>query len=270
MIPQTLIPTKEVNTPELSGNQSEIQSSIHTTRIMKTESRNRGLALLAGLGYLIIFFTGIYANFYVLESLKAPTTELNLFSDAGGVANQLRSGLFAFVCMVIFDLVLTWALFELLKPVSESLSRFAAWFRLVNCAVFAVALYHLFSAVNLTADTEYLALFGEKQAKALFMQKLSDFDSLWLIGLVFFGIHLIALGVLVLKSASVPRLLGILLVLAGLGYLTDSFAQFLLPDYGNYQDLFMMAVVLPGVVGEMSFTIWLLIKGSKKKAFILN
>lgn len=75
---------------------------------------------------------------------------------------------------------------------------------------------------------------------------------------VFFGLHLIVLGYLVYKSGYFPWLLGILLVLAALGYMADSFGNFLLPQFVNIYTLFV-SIVAP--IGELAFTLWLLIKG---------
>ncbi len=85
----------------------------------------------------------------------------------------------------------------------------------------------------------------------------------WLIGLLFFGVHLLALGALALQSGRIPKFIAYLLFLAGLGYLVDSFAQFMLPNYLDYQNLFALIVVVPGLIGELSFTIWLLAKGGR-------
>jgi hypothetical protein len=67
----------------------------------------------------------------------------------------------------------------------------------------------------------------------------------------------------VIKSGYLPKVLGFLLLLSALGYLTDSFAQFLMPHYADYQSIFQMIVVVSGVVGEFSLTAWLLVKGVK-------
>jgi hypothetical protein len=79
--------------------------------------------------------------------------------------------------------------------------------------------------------------------------------------LVFFGIHLFILGYLIFKSGFIPKILGILLIVASIGYLSDSFANFLLPNYNDYKDTFLMIVVIPGIIGELSLTYWLLFKG---------
>ena len=71
------------------------------------------------------------------------------------------------------------------------------------------------------------------------------------------------LGYLIFKSGYIPKIIGIFLIIASLGYLTDSFANFLLDNYSDYKEIFMLIVVIPGVIGELSFTLWLLIRGGK-------
>ena len=93
------------------------------------------------------------------------------------------------------------------------------------------------------------------------MLLLKAFNNTWLIGLIFFGLHLFVLGYLIVKSGIVPRILGILLIVASLGYLTDSFANILLPNYAGYKEMFLLIVAVPGVIGELSFSLWLLFKG---------
>ena len=218
---------------------------------------------IAGFGYLIIFVFGFFANFFVLQSLIAPgdaaTTAHNI------IAHELlfRIGIFSFLIMVIFDVVVAWALYVLLKPVNKSLSLFSAWFRLVNGTIFGIALYNLVSVLQLLSGAEYLKVFDMGQLQAQVMFVLDTFNITWLIGLVFFGVHLFILGYLIFKSGYIPRILGVLLIIASLGYLVDSFANFLLPNYRIYEALFSLIVVVPGVIGELSFTVWLLLKGVK-------
>jgi len=83
------------------------------------------------------------------------------------------------------------------------------------------------------------------------------------IGLVFFALSITVLGYLIYRSDYIPKLLGILLIFASLGYLTDSFANFLLPDYDNYADIFALVVFAPAFIAELSLCLWLILKGSK-------
>jgi len=223
----------------------------------------REAAIIAGFGYLIIFIMGIYANFFILGSLIVPedavTTANNILTNNG----QFRIGILSFAIMVIFDVVVAWALYVFLKPVNKSLSLLTAWFRLVNATIFGIALYNLLSVLQLVDGADYLTVFETGQLQAQVMLFLNAFNNTWLIGLVFFALHLLILGYLIIKSDYMPGIIGLLLIIASLGYLIDSFANFLLPNYADYASIFMLIVVIPGVIGELSLTFWLLLKGSK-------
>lgn len=224
----------------------------------------KNIARITGIGYLLIFLSGFFANFYVLEGLvvtgNAAETSYNILTHL----EQFRWGVFSFVIMVVVDVLLAWPLYLLLKNVNRNLALFSAWLRIVNGTIFAIALFNLFDVLHLFSGAPYIAELEPSFVQARVMFLLSTFNYTWLIGLVFFGLHLFVLGNLVMKSPHVPSILGLLLQIAALGYLADSFAQFLLSDYQYYQNLFEMIVVIPGVIGEFSLTLWLLIKGVRK------
>jgi Domain of unknown function (DUF4386) len=129
-------------------------------------------------------------------------------------------------------------LYELLKPVSRSLSLLAALFRLIFVAVMAVNSLSYFGTV---------VFFQNAHSSAAF-------DTGYGIAMVPFGLHCLLIGYLIFKSIFLPRILGVLMALAGLGYLT-----FLWPPLGSH--LFFPYIVIPGVVGEGSLTLWLLVMG---------
>lgn len=224
---------------------------------------NKIIAKIAGIGYLIIFITGIFSNFFILENLIVSGDATSTFNNFQNNDSLFRIGIFGFIIMVIFDVVLTWALYILLLHVNKNISLLSGWLRLVNCAVFAIALFSLFDVLQFLSGAEYLNAFSADQLYSQVMLSLSSFNYTWLIGLVFFGLHLLVLGYLIFKSEYIPTFIGILLVIAGAGYLVDSFANFLLPNYADYKDIFMMIVLVPGIIGELSLTFWLLFKGNK-------
>jgi len=223
----------------------------------------RQAAIIAGFGYLIIFILGISANFFVLQNLIVPEDAAATVNNITANEWQFRLGILGFIIMVIFDVVVAWALYVLLKPVNRSLSLLAAWFRLVNATIFGIALYNLFSVLQLLSGDNYLTGLEPGQLQAQMMLFLNAFNDTWLIGLIFFGIHLFILGYLIFRSGYIPGILGVLLMIAALGYLIDSFANFLFPGYADYETIFMLIVVVPGVIGELSLTLWLLLKGTK-------
>ena len=221
------------------------------------------ISTIAGIGYLFIFITGIFSNFFVLESLIVPgdaTTTTNNITDNDFL---FRIGILSFIIMVVWDVVLAWALYVLLKPVNENLSLLSGWLRLVNSTIFGIALYNLFSILQISNGAEYLNALGTNYMYTQVMLFFDAFNYTWLIGLVFFGIHLFVLGYLIFKSGYMPKFLGILLIIAAIGYLIDSLANFLLSNYSDYKNLFMFIVIVPGIIGELSLTFWLLFKGVK-------
>lgn len=162
------------------------------------------IARIAGAGYLVIFISGIFANFFVLESLVVPGDAYSTAANIMEYEFQFRIGILSFFVMVIFDLLLVWALYILFKPVNKDLSLLAAWLRLVNVVIFGVALYHLFAVLQLVSGAEYLSVFAAGQLQAQVMLLIESFNATWLIGLVFFGIHLFFLGYLIIKSNYIP------------------------------------------------------------------
>lgn len=199
----------------------------------------RTLALIAGASYLIIFFAAIFANFFVLESiLKDPLATIQQQHM------MVRLGIMAFIITVVFDVVVAWALYELYKK--HPLSGLSTYFRMMHAAIMGVAIFALPLALVSSTSEEIL-------------RQVDIFNIIWLIGLFFFGIHLILLGRIIRK----PRIIAIFLVIAGIVYMIDTGAHFLLRDYEAYSSIFLALVAIPSILGEMSFSIWLLIRGGK-------
>lgn len=204
-------------------------------------NQQRILSLIAGAGYIAIFVTGIFANFFVIEALLGNpllTVQQNPF--------QVRLGIVAFIVTAAFDVIVAWALYHLFS--THYLSLLSTLFRVMHATIMAVSVYAL-TAV-LTSTTEQAIL-----------QQVDTFNTIWSIGLFFFGIHLILLGRIIIR----PKLIAVLLVIAGLMYMTDTLARFLLENYAEYMSVFLAMVAVPAIAGELSFAIYLLVKGGKPR-----
>lgn len=223
---------------------------------------SRMSAKIAGIGLLLMAALAIFANFFVLERLIVqgdPTTTIGNI-----VAHELlyRFGVASFVLVFILDVIVAWALYVFFRPVNKDLSVLAAWSRLAYAAVLGVAVAHLFDALQLvmggaSAGRESLEL------RAQVASSISSFDSVWVIGLLLFGVHLLVLGYLAFRSSHVPGIIGALLIAAGVGYAIDGFAKLLLPMYADHEAIFLAIVAIPAVLGELSLAIWLVVRGSK-------
>lgn len=225
----------------------------------------RRYALIAGVGYVALFVLGIFANFVVREGLVVggdpAQTAANLVESEG----LFRWGMASFLAIFVIDVVVAWALYVLFKRVSQELSLIVAWFRIVYTVFLGAALIFFYQALQLLSGADFLGVFDIAQLEAHALVALETFNSTWLIGLLVFGIHLVLLGWLLLRSQWAPRLLGYVLVVAGAAYVADTLANTLLSNYSDYESVFLAIVAIPAVVAEGWMSLWLLLRAGKSR-----
>ena len=216
-----------------------------------------GTARLTGALYLVI------ANVAGL-AFTAATTNLIVPGDAAATARNIiaseslfRIGAVGDAIVFMTELVLVVTLYVLFKPVSRTLSLIAACSRLAMTAMQGMNLLNKFTALLLLSGAGYLAAFEPDQVHALALLFLNAYEVGALIWGAFFGLHLLLLGYLLLKSGYLPRFLGVLFLLASAGYLVDSFGHFVLPQYTAVYTW----VVWATVPAELALAFWLVIKG---------
>ncbi len=204
----------------------------YTVRQLSAEALPAGPARWAGASFLAIAALAVVANFAAL----AP--------DAPSVG-AVRLGLTLFLVIVVLDLLAAWALYVAFVPVHAHLAALMAWSRVAAAVLTAAALTHLF---DVTAG------------RATSADGVAAFTDAWQIGLLFFGVHLAALGVLALRHAGVPRWLAGMLLAAGGMYAADALARAALADYGRLASGMEVAVAVPAFAGELGFAVWLLMR----------
>jgi hypothetical protein len=219
---------------------------------------NKKTARVAGILYLIIFIAGPFAFFLGRTSVVVPGDATATVDNIMASESVFRIGMVAESVIFLVEIVLAAILYELLKPVSQTLSLAAAFSRLAEAVVQAVNLLTGLPALLLLGGAGYLTVFEPAQLDALVLLFLDANAFVILVWGLIFGFHLLLLGYLVYKSGFWPRVLGILLLLAALGYLAQSYGHILAPQY---DDLLATVVGVLSVPGELAFTLWLLIKG---------
>lgn len=220
----------------------------------------RKAALVAGLGYLVVFI--LTPSFWV-ESLFVPADAAATASNILASELLFRMGIASWLIVLVFDAVVAWAIYYLLEPVNRSLSLLAAWFRLVYVAIFGFNMLNWLNALQIIGGANDFTVFETGQRQAQMMQFFDAYGYGTNIAFVFFGIHIAILGYLVFKSDFIPQIIGGLLMVASVGYLIDSFASFLSFNYANNDAAFVLIVAVPAVIAELSLTLWLLIRGRK-------
>ena len=220
------------------------------------------VARVAGLGYLIIFILGGFTNFIARDNLIVAGDAATPASNIMASESLFRMGIAGGVIVLAADAVVAWALNIFLKPVNKSLSLIAAWFRLLFVAIAGINLLNLPIVLLLLSGADYLTVLETGQLQAQVMLFLGAHEFGINISWVFFGLHILVLGYLIFKSDYIPRILGVLLIVASLGYFINSFASFLSSTYAD-NEASLLVVAVPAIISEFSLTLWLLIKGVK-------
>lgn len=226
------------------------------------DTSRRRVALTAAIGLLLMAILAPLAHFGVLENLivegDAATTVRNIVADEG----LFRLAIAALLAVTFLDIIVAWALYVLLKPVNETLALLVGWLRLAAPAVFAVALSNLLDVANLlgTADASTM---GPEQLGSQVMASIASFHTGWIVmSLAIFGLHLLGVGYLLFKSANFPRFLGVLVVVAGAGYLADSFVGILVPEF----DFTFSEITFVGEPLLIFWLFWRAIKGFARES----
>jgi hypothetical protein len=222
------------------------------TRAM-TEMSPRTKARLAGAFYLLTILTGIFAQGFISARLIVP-------GDAAATANNILShdGLFrlgfaVYMIEMVCQIIMTVLIYDLLKPVNRSISLLAAVVGFIGCGVKTFSRLFYFAPLLVLGGTHYLSVFSSVQLNgvALLFLRVNDIGAG--IALVFFGFYAILRGYLVIKSTFLPRILGWLGVLGGIGWLA-----FLSPPFG--ERVFSVIAVV-GIIGSLVNIAWLLVVG---------
>jgi hypothetical protein len=200
--------------------------------MVTTGTSQRTAALAAGVGLVLMLFFAMFGTFFVLDSLVIPGDAATTVENIMNNEQLFRMGIASIIIVIILDVIVAWGLYVFLRPVNWSLSLFGGWFRLVYSAIFFVALIDLVNALGLLTDSNSTLLFAADQIPSQVMLSLNAFYAGWDAGLVIFGLHLVIVGYLVLTSGNMPRVLGLLVIIAGLGYTIDTFSALLLPGFG--------------------------------------
>ena len=221
----------------------------------------RTLARTAGALYLVVAVAGIFAHFYVraglVESGDAAATADNLRASAGlfrvGVASDLVAN--------TFFLFTAMALYLLLRHVHQPVAAAMVVFVAVSVAIGCATLLNQYTALTIATGENVTSVFDEAGSDALAMLFLQMPGGLF--AGMFFGLWLLPLGYLVIRSGYFPKVLGVLLIVGCAGWLTNIFTHLLVPDPAGGIDA---TTTFVASIAELAFVAWLLVKGVRVAA----
>jgi hypothetical protein len=216
-------------------------------------------ARIAGVLYLVNGVTGFFGIVYVPSKLIVSGNTAATTSNILASERLFRLGIVSeLICAAEF-IYLVWALYRLLSGVNKTHAALMVIWGLTFIPVMAVNVLSEIAALTLLRGADFLSVINQQNREALAMLFLDLHRYGYVVGWIF-GPWLFHLGVLIFRSGFLPRILGVLLVAAGFGYLADSVTPLLLPSYANVVDRFAS---IPLTLAEPSIILWLLIMGAK-------
>lgn len=215
-------------------------------------------ARIGGILYLIIILTGMFGELFVRDKL---IVSLDATASAANImANQFlfRLGIAGDLIMHVCDVPLLVVIYILLRPVNKYLALTAVAFNLVQSAVLVASKLSLLNALFFLSPAEYLKAFEPQQLYALMYHSLKLEAYGFAAGLIFFGCACLIIGYLVVRSEYLPKAIGVMMQIAGVCYLINSFAMLLAPKLAA--KLFP-PILVPAFIAEVSLCLWLIFKG---------
>jgi len=212
-------------------------------------------ARIGGLLYLVIIIMGFCAETFVRNKLFVS-------GDATATANNImhseflwKIGITADLIMQICDLPVMIILYYLFKPVTRKLALLNLSFNLIQTAVLVANKLNLLAALFFLGDAAYLKSFSPEQLHTLSYLSIKLHDFGFGVGLIFFGFVCLFEGYLIFKSGYFPKTIGVLMSIAGICYLFNSFALILFPQLSS------IVILMPCLIAELTLSLWLIFKG---------
>jgi hypothetical protein len=227
-----------------------------TSRRRSAQWPIRTASITAGVALLLMAVVAILGNVVVVDGLVTEGNATQTAADIMASAGLFRLGIVSLVVVVALDVVVAWALYRVFSPVNKSLSLLAMALRLVYSGVFLVAIGQLLGVIRLLSNDGYLTVFGADQVNAQAMMGIAAFNDVWYVGQFLFGLHLLLIGYLAYRSGYVPKLLGALITISGLGYTADSLGAVL--SQGSWTDISAFTFI-----GEFLLALWLVIRARR-------
>jgi hypothetical protein len=215
-------------------------------------------ARIGGVLYLVIIIAGGFAEGIVRSRLivvgDAAATAKNIMASEWMWRFAFASEMTVYAC----DLPLVLIFYVLLSPVNRRLALLAVFFNLVSIAVEGINALSHFAPLLILGGADYLKVFEPSQLQALTLLFLNLHAYGFGISLTIFSFVLLLEGYLIFNSGYFPKTIGVLVAIAAICYLTDTFALFLAPAF--HAKIFP-TILIPSFIGELSLCLWLLVKG---------
>jgi hypothetical protein len=214
-------------------------------------------ARVAAVFYLMTLVAAIIAQGAIAEQLVNSTNASVTARNIVAHEDLYRFGYTMYMIEMVAQVIMTMLFYELLKPVSRTGSLIAAVIGVVGCGIKALSRVFFVAPAIVLEGTRYLDTFSPEQLKsmALLFYNVNEMGAA--IAVVFFGFNTVITGWLMIRSTYLPRVLGWIAVVGGIGWLA-----FLWPPLGYRRNLYIAAIAL---LGSLATIVWMLVYGVKQE-----
>ncbi len=215
-------------------------------------------ARVAGVLYVLCIACGFFAELVVRAKLIVPAdaaaTAANILASPG----LYRLGFFADVIAMALGVVSAVIMYTLFKAVSRTLALTVLMFDIISNTISICGAVLLFGPLMILPGDVYLAVFPAAELSSLALLSVKMYELTYAMNLAFFSVSCLLTGYLIFRSTFLPKIIGVLLALAGVCYLINSFVDFMPKGYG---DSLFPWILMPSLVGESILALWLLLIG---------
>jgi Domain of unknown function (DUF4386) len=204
---------------------------------------------------LVSFVAGGFGEAYVPSKLLVANDAVATTQNIKAFDSLFSLGFAGYLVEAVCDISLALIFYVLLRPVNRDLALLAAFFGLVGTAVFAVAELFYFAPRLIVGGAQYVTTFPTDQLNTLVLLSLKLYGYGGALFTVFYGMGWIIRGYLIFRSGYLPKFLGILMAIGGLGFVARNFLLVLAPAHASGS---LLLLLLPG---GLLLTLWLLVKG---------
>lgn len=211
--------------------------------------------------FLLSIIGGGFGEFYAPSTLIVPSDAAATAANVLTHNAMFRWGFAAYILEAMCDIALAWIMYVILRPVHKDIALLAAFFGLVSTAVFACTELFYFAPTFILGGADYLEAFSPDQINALGLLSLKFYAIGSGIFMAFYGMATFIRGYLIYRSTFLPRFLGVLLMIAGAGFVIHNFALVVAGRSSN-------VLLLPVSISGLALTVWFLTKGVDRDKWV--
>lgn len=213
-------------------------------------------ALVAGMALALMAVTAGFSYGYVYNGLVVDDP-MQTFINIQNQAGRFIAGIIGWVVIFVCDLIVAYSLYVFMKGVNKRLATITGVLRAIYTLVLGFAIGKLVNVMCVVQEGATIQNASDVHGL------LGSFEGLWSAGLIIFGLHLVGLGYLAIRSVHIPMVWGILLLFAGVCYIYVHGAKLCIPGVAYIVDDVEQVLSAPMALAEIGFAIWLMIKGRK-------